>query len=53
MNRMAARVRARRAHARSRRELTRAMDNATYASMRNEFAWPAKPGESLASRQQK
>jgi len=26
------------------------MNNATYSSMRNEFAWPARPGVSLARR---
>jgi len=28
------------------------MNNAAYASMRNEFAWPARPGVSLARRSQ-
>jgi len=52
MNGMATRLRARRAQARSRRELSRAMNNAAYSSMRNEFAWPARPGVSVTRRLQ-
>lgn len=42
MNRMATKVRMRRAHARSRRALDRAMNSAADASMRNELAWLAR-----------